>query len=63
MRNKKGCITICISDELEIAFRRVARISYGEKQGKMSRGAEEALFEWCKKKIEDLDVDEREIFD
>ena len=49
-----GCITICISDELEIAFRRIARLSYGEKQGKMSRGAEEALYEWCKQKIEEL---------
>ena len=58
-----GCITLCISDELEIAFRRMARISYGEKQGKMSRAAEEALYTWCKKQIEELDVDEREIFD
>jgi hypothetical protein len=58
-----GCITLCISDELEIAFRRMARISYGEKQGKMSRAAEEALYTWCKKQIEELDVDEKEIFD
>ncbi|MCK9150596.1 hypothetical protein [Methanobacterium alcaliphilum] len=58
-----GCITICISDELEIAFRRIARLSYGEKQGKMSRAAEEALYEWCQKKIEELEVDEKEIFD
>lgn len=29
----------------------------------MSRSAEEALFEWCKRKIEDLEVDEGEIFD
>jgi hypothetical protein len=58
-----GCITLCISDELEIAFRRMARISYGEKQGKMSRAAEEALYTWCKKQIEELDMDEKEIFD
>ena len=58
-----GCITICISDELEIAFRRLARMSYGEKQGKMSRAAEIALYEWCKHKIEELEIDEKEIFD
>jgi hypothetical protein len=58
-----GCITICISDELEIAFRRIARLSYGEKQGKMSRAAEEALYQWCMQKIEELDVDEKDIFD
>ena len=57
-----GCITICISDELEIAFRRITRLSYGEKQGKMSRGAEEALYQWCKDQIKELDVDEKEIF-
>ena len=58
-----GCITLCISDELEIAFRRMARISYGEKQGKMSRAAEEAIYVWCKAQIEELDIDEKEIFD
>lgn len=58
-----GCITICISDELEIAFRRIARLSYGEKQGKMSRAAEEALYEWCMKKIEEMEMDEKDIFD
>jgi hypothetical protein len=63
MRNYMGCITICISDELEIAFRRISRLSYGEKQGKLSRGAEEALYKWCKQKIEELNVDENEIFD
>ena len=29
-----GCVTICISDELEIAFRRLVRLKYGENRGK-----------------------------
>jgi len=37
-RYSMGCVTICISDELEIAFRRLVRLKYGEKQGKISRG-------------------------
>jgi hypothetical protein len=41
----------------------LARISYGEKQGKMSRAAEEAIYTWCKRKIEEMDIDEKEIFD
>ncbi|MEW6655022.1 MAG: hypothetical protein AB1394_16355 [Bacteroidota bacterium] len=44
-----GAITVCIPDELEIAFRRIARKKYGDKQGKLSRGATEALFDWCRK--------------
>ncbi|SCG86102.1 hypothetical protein [Methanobacterium congolense] len=46
-----GCITICISDELEIAFRRIARLKYGDKQGKISRGATEAIFDWCQREM------------
>ena len=44
-----GAITVCIPDELEIAFRRITRIKYGDKQGRLSRGATEALYEWCRK--------------
>ncbi len=44
-----GAITVCIPDELEIAFRRITRIKYGDKQGRLSRGATEALFDWCRK--------------
>ena len=44
-----GAITVCIPDELEIAFRRITRIKYGDKQGRLSRGAAEALFDWCRK--------------
>ncbi|MEN4017278.1 MAG: hypothetical protein PQ975_03330 [Methanobacterium sp.] len=44
-----GAITVCIPDELEIAFRRIARKKYGDKQGKLSRGATEALYDWCRK--------------
>jgi hypothetical protein len=44
-----GAITVCIPDELEIAFRRITRKKYGDKQGRLSRGATEALYEWCRK--------------
>jgi len=44
-----AAITVCIPDELEIAFRRITRIKYGDKQGRLSRGATEALYEWCRK--------------
>lgn len=44
-----GAITVCIPDELEIAFRRITRKKYGDKQGRLSRGATEALFDWCRK--------------
>ena len=44
-----GAITVCIPDELEIAFGRITRIKYGDKQGRLSRGATEALYEWCRK--------------
>jgi hypothetical protein len=44
-----GAITVCIPDELEIAFRRITREKYGDKQGRLSRGATEALFDWCRK--------------
>ena len=54
-----GCVTICISDELEIAFRRLVRLKYGEKQGKISRGATEAIFDWCQReRIKLLDEDQ-----
>ena len=53
-----GCVTICISDELEIAFRRLVRLKYGEKQGKISRGATEAIFDWCQReRVKLLDGD------
>jgi len=42
-----SCITICIPDELEIALRRLSRRKFGDKQGKLSRAAREAIFEWC----------------
>jgi len=44
-----GAITVCIPDELEIAFRRITRKKYGDKQGKLSRGDTETLFDRCRK--------------
>ncbi|MGZ7049982.1 MAG: hypothetical protein ACXVHO_08245 [Methanobacterium sp.] len=54
-----GAITVCIPDELEAAFRRITREKYGDKQGRLSCGATEALFDWCRKEGFDyIDVDE-----
>jgi hypothetical protein len=55
-----GCVTICISDELEIAFRRIARLKFGDKQGKISRAATEAIFDWCNAERKDLLENEEE---
>ncbi len=55
-----GAITVCIPDELEIAFRRITRQKYGDKQGRLSRGATEALFDWCRKEGFEYQLPEEE---
>jgi hypothetical protein len=55
-----GAITVCIPDELEIAFRRITRQKYGDKQGRLSRGATEALFDWCRKEGFESQIPEEE---
>lgn len=42
-------MTITSPYELETEFRRLARQKYGDKQGKLSYCATEAIKEWCKK--------------
>lgn len=44
-----AAITVSLPDDLEIQFRRLTREKYGDKQGKLSLGAVEALKEWCNK--------------
>ena len=44
-----GNITIRIPDYLENEFRRLTRQKFGDYNGKLSKGAIEALSEWCKK--------------
>ncbi len=56
-----GAITVCIPDELEIAFRRITRHKYGDKQGRLSRGATEALFDWCRKEGFEYSGQEEEV--
>ncbi len=61
MVNFMGAITVCIPDELEIAFRRITRHKYGDKQGRLSRGATEALFDWCRKEgFEYVDIEDED---
>lgn len=44
-----GSISISIPDYLELEFRRLTRKKFGDYNGKLSKGAIEALSEWCKK--------------
>ena len=45
----KMAITINIPFELEVKFRRMALDKFGDKKGRLSKGAIEALEEWCNK--------------
>ncbi|MGZ7050139.1 MAG: hypothetical protein ACXVHO_09040 [Methanobacterium sp.] len=40
-------ITLQIPDNLENEFRRLARIKFGDRNGKLSKGGIEALKLWC----------------
>lgn len=44
-----GAITVNLPDDLEVQFRKITREKYGDKQGKLSKGAVEALEEWIEK--------------
>jgi len=43
-----GAITVSLPDELESQFRKLTLAKFGDKQGRLSKGAVEALQEWCK---------------
>ena len=45
-------ITISVPYELEVKFRRMALEKFGDKQGRLSKGAIEAIEEWCNKQEE-----------
>lgn len=45
-------LTIHIPSELEIKFRRLTLEKYGDKKGRISKGAEAAIEEWCNKQME-----------
>ncbi len=42
-----GAITVNLPDDLEDTFRELTRLKYGDKQGRLSKGAVEALKKWC----------------
>ena len=42
-----GNITISIPDHLEHEFRHLTRKKFGDRNGKLSKGAVEALTAWC----------------
>lgn len=48
-----GAITINLPDELEKKFRKYTTIKFGDRQGKLSKGAVEAFREWCIKQHKD----------
>lgn len=47
-----GALTVNLPDDLETQFRRRSRERFGDKQGKLSKAAVEALEEWIKKEGE-----------
>lgn len=44
-----AAITVNLPDELEKEFRKLTTKKFGDKQGKLTKGAIEALIAWCKK--------------
>jgi hypothetical protein len=42
-----AAITFNLPDDLEETFRLLTREKYGDKQGKLSKGAVEAISAWC----------------
>jgi hypothetical protein len=59
-----GSITICLPDELEILFRRTTALKYGDKKGRLSRGAAEAIYGWCMENLPDLEkIGKEELID
>jgi hypothetical protein len=42
-----AAITINLPDDLEETFRLLTREKYGDKQGKLTKGAVEAIKAWC----------------
>ena len=44
-----GAITLNLPEDLERQFRRLTLEKYGDKQGRLSKGAKEALSAWCDK--------------
>lgn len=42
-----SAITVSLPDDLERKFRKITREKYGDKQGRLSKGAVEALKKWC----------------
>ncbi len=45
-----GEVKIYLSDELDRRFRKAAMEAYGYGRGSISRAAEEAFLEWCRKR-------------
>ncbi len=43
-----GSMTIHIPDQLEYIFRTLAREKFGDRKGRLSEAATEALYFWCK---------------
>jgi hypothetical protein len=44
-----AAITINLPDDLEETFRLLTREKFGDKQGKLTKGAVEAIKTWCEK--------------
>lgn len=55
-----GAITINLPDDLEKKFRELTMNKFGDKQGRLSKGAIEAFQEWCNEELINIEVNNYE---
>ncbi len=51
-----AAITFNLPDDLEETFRLLTREKYGDKQGKLSKGAVEAISAWCENETQNYKI-------